>query len=211
MNNLPFSFFPSDLPIGTVVNFAGNALTNTSPPIENTTEIAALGWMICDGRKLKREEYPALFSVIGDLYGSPDKDSFNIPDYRGLFFRGNWTGDDTGKIDGLKKSALENRVKNQNSSQSGLASLQTDAIQTHEHIYDIVPAAATSTEPGTEGAGPTPPKDNTALTENGPTSDLNSPPGNVKVSQTETRPYNIFINYIIKVNYLSFTQAITTL
>ena len=204
MSKSPFSFFPSELPIGTVINFAGNALSNTSPPEQNTTDIEALGWMICDGRELKREDYPALFSVIGDLYGSSDDDSFNIPDYRGLFFRGNWTGSDSGQIDGLKKSSLEDRQKNQNSSEDGLGSLQTDAVQTHEHVYDSIPPASTATDPSSDGAGPS---SETALTSDGPTSDKDSPPGDVKVSQYETRPYNVFINYIIKFNYLSFGSA----
>ncbi len=40
------------------------------------------GWIVCDGRALLREKYPALFATIGDKYGAPDEERFNIPDLR---------------------------------------------------------------------------------------------------------------------------------
>jgi microcystin-dependent protein len=41
------------------------------------------GWLICDGRSLKREEYYELFRVIGTTYGSVSTLTFNLPDCRG--------------------------------------------------------------------------------------------------------------------------------
>jgi microcystin-dependent protein len=41
------------------------------------------GWLMCDGRSISRETYPALFDVVGTTFGSPDADHFNLPDFRG--------------------------------------------------------------------------------------------------------------------------------
>lgn len=51
------------IPVGTITPFAGLSV----PP----------GWLLCDGRKLDRVEYPKLYEVIGNAYGG------NVPDYRG--------------------------------------------------------------------------------------------------------------------------------
>lgn len=39
------------------------------------------GWLRCDGRLLSPQEYPKLFSVIGNTYGG-DNDAFRLPDPR---------------------------------------------------------------------------------------------------------------------------------
>ncbi len=45
------------------------------------------GWLVCDGSKLKKEQYPELYAAIGDIYGS-DETSFNLPEARYEFIRG---------------------------------------------------------------------------------------------------------------------------
>jgi microcystin-dependent protein len=40
------------------------------------------GFMLCDGRSLSRAEYHELFAVVGTIYGAPNGDSFNLPDFR---------------------------------------------------------------------------------------------------------------------------------
>jgi microcystin-dependent protein len=42
-----------------------------------------LGWFVCNGRTLQRTEYPALFEVIGDSFGSTNSSNFILPDFRG--------------------------------------------------------------------------------------------------------------------------------
>ena len=56
------------------------------------------GWLICDGRPLKRLEYQALFKAIETRHGNGSVDprtgksitgfEFNLPDFRGRFLRG---------------------------------------------------------------------------------------------------------------------------
>lgn len=63
------------MPTGSVVAFAGRP--DRVPP----------GWLLCDGRSVTRDAYPALFAAIGTAHGG-DGTNFNLPDYRGRFLRG---------------------------------------------------------------------------------------------------------------------------
>jgi microcystin-dependent protein len=47
-----------------------------------------LGWLVCDGRLLDREEHAALFEVIGTSFGSTNSSNFRTPDFRGRVFGG---------------------------------------------------------------------------------------------------------------------------
>ena len=44
-------------PIGTIICFAG--------------QLVPQGWVLCDGSEISKSEYPNLFSVIGNTYGTP--------------------------------------------------------------------------------------------------------------------------------------------
>ena len=41
------------------------------------------GWLLCDGRALRRTAFPDLFNVIGTAFGAVDGHTFNLPDFRG--------------------------------------------------------------------------------------------------------------------------------
>lgn len=42
------------------------------------------GWLLCDGREVFRDAYPALFTIIGTSFGSPSSGlKFKLPDARG--------------------------------------------------------------------------------------------------------------------------------
>lgn len=63
------------LPSGVTVPFAGTAVPS--------------GWLYCDGSAISRTVYAALFAAIGTLHGNGDGSStFNIPDLKGRFIRG---------------------------------------------------------------------------------------------------------------------------
>jgi microcystin-dependent protein len=187
-----------DPPVGSLMAFAGKLgppMPNTaSPPVDAekgdhvTDAIEAWGWMHCDGRALRVELYNELFAVLGYLYGGSE-DTFHIPDYRGYFLRG---ADAGASVD----PDLDKRTDpaGTTATNSGVGSKQSFAVQTHEHIYLN---ASTTAAPANSGSAAGAPLGQKQLTQGGPTSDL-SPPGNVKVSQGETRPSNIYVNYIIK-------------
>lgn len=56
--------------IGEIIPFAGSA-----SPDDN--------WLLCNGASLAIADYPSLYDVIGDIYGSEDSSHFNLPDLRG--------------------------------------------------------------------------------------------------------------------------------
>lgn len=60
------------IPVGTVMPFAGVDL----PPAQTNA------WMICDGRELKRAQYPELFAAVQYTYGG-EGEVFRLPDLRG--------------------------------------------------------------------------------------------------------------------------------
>jgi hypothetical protein len=77
---------------------------------------------------------------------------------------------------------------------SGVGSVQSFALQDHEHTYLYAQTAAPPAPQGNAAGAPT---GQTQLTQGGPTSGA-SPPVKVLVSPNETRPSNIYVNYIIK-------------
>lgn len=46
------------------------------------------GWLVCDGASLLRTDYPRLFAVLSDDYGSADGTHFSLPDLRSLSPKG---------------------------------------------------------------------------------------------------------------------------
>lgn len=59
-----------------------------------------LGWLVCNGRSLLRNEYPALFQVIGTSFGNTNTSDFYLPDFRGK------VGGAVGQGSGLTNRAL---------------------------------------------------------------------------------------------------------
>ncbi len=186
-------------PVGALMAFAGKLgppIPNTaSPPTSSetgdyvTNELESWGWMLCDGRSLSVYLYPELFAVLGYLYGGSG-DSFQIPDYRGYFWRGTDAGAGVDKDAGTRTDPAGGSATN-----SGVGSIQPFAVQAHEHIYL---SAETTAAPANSGSAAGAPLGTKQLTNGGPTNNLQTPPGDVQVSAYETRPSNIYVNYIIK-------------
>lgn len=57
--------------MGTIILFAGN--------------FAPQGWMTCEGQSLSVNQYQALFSILGTVYGGDGTTNFKLPDLRGAF------------------------------------------------------------------------------------------------------------------------------
>lgn len=82
------------VPVGAVMAFSG--------PVANKG--LGTNWLLCDGSALSKDKYPALYAAIGTTYGNgtdatgAKTGDFNLPDYRGLFLRGDdrGTGRDKG-------------------------------------------------------------------------------------------------------------------
>lgn len=69
----------SVVPAGMVQHYAGST--------------APTGWLVCDGSAVSRTTYATLFTAVGFTYGAGDgTTTFNLPDLRGEFIRGNDEG-----------------------------------------------------------------------------------------------------------------------
>lgn len=157
------------LPAGSILPFAGS----TEPP----------GFMACDGRALRSEDFPHLFAAIGQSWGSGGgANDFNLPDLRGVFLRG---------IDGGRGLDPESGARssiNGGNSGNNVGSYQPDSFQDHVHSTDLNPR----NDWPTSGSGAT----RVVSTEAGG-GRLTQGAANGRVS-SETRPKNAYVNYIIK-------------
>ena len=172
-------------PPGSVMAYMG---TNAPP-----------GWLMCDGSVVPKILYPALFAVIGTASGNGNGSTttFNLPDLRGVFLRG---------VNGARSDGLgdpgDGRTTEFTGGNSGNAvgSYQADAFAAHKHDngsftsgdppylgqyeefgvahYDSVLNYPYPVASWLAGVG-----------ETGWTS---------MVGGSETRPKNVYVNYIIK-------------
>jgi microcystin-dependent protein len=181
-----------DIPVGAVIAFAGPLATPIpSPPYAQSAPgasppqpawpVEAWGWTLCDGRALPKAGYGELWAMLGSLYGS-NEDTFNLPNYGGYFLRGI---DPTGKID-LDQAS---RTAAPGGSNVGVGSIQQSAFEAHDHQYV-----------GAEPAGAAQPGEGSSITgsQTDYTTGGGAHPSTVKPSANETRPINIYVNFIIK-------------
>ncbi|WP_319561728.1 phage tail protein [Marispirochaeta sp.] len=184
------------MPVGSILPFAGDA------------DKVPAGWLLCDGRAMPAEDYVDLFQVIGTNYGNgstdtrPESDAvageFNIPDLRGMFLRGVDDPDGTG---GLEAAGVDPDFESRDASVTGgnsggqIGSIQSDAFQGHWHdvniriYYDRGHSDYQNILAGNDGTSTCDAKEIIEDTVNGY--------GVPRVSK-ETRPRNIYVNYIIK-------------
>lgn len=201
-NHVPTSDF---LPVGTVIAFAGNldtsygpatGPTSTPPPKKQSAamvNVAAWGWLPCNGDPLEPGQYPELFATLGYQYGKQG-DKFLLPNYQGYFLRG--VSGNSGNDPDVGERTVPPTGEGTNEQ---VGSVQSCALQTHQHSYDApsapgAPALANDKPAVTLGNKLTGP----------PTDSLTSTNGDVLVSPNETRPKNIYVHYLIKYATLRF-------
>jgi microcystin-dependent protein len=151
-------------PVGTVNAYMGNS--------------APTGWFICDGTAKDKEEYAALYTIIGDKYGSTAT-TFNLPDLQGRFLRGH---DVTSGRDEDRNSRSINGVTTGNI----LGSYQDDQIKNHQHRFTRPPWYGVERKGSTSIWGP------------GKATYSTIDGGTKYTGGSETRPENMTVNYIIK-------------
>lgn len=160
------------VPVGSVLPFAGT----TAPSY----------YLICDGSAVSRTTYAALFTVIGEAYGEGDNSTtFNLPDLRGRFVRGRDGGAGRDPNAGTRTASGTNGNTGDN-----VGSIQDDAFESHNHSGSYYGTNGNSTGNGPYLAPVSATDAGTAL---GPaTSNV------VAQGGSETRPINIYLNYIIR-------------
>lgn len=176
-----------DAPVGAVIAFAGQLEAPAAGPgsrIPATSPIEAWGWMPCDGRSLATKDYPELYAALGHLYDGGTGDTFDLPNYAGYFLRG---------IDPGKKIDRDPRSPpSPDADGRGVGSTQQSALLTHSHEVPNYSASAASAQ-GPDAAAP--PKQQVP---SGAPVSLSGGTLDPPVSATETRPVNIYVNFIIK-------------
>ena len=100
-------------PPGTILPFAGDKVPE--------------GYLLCDGRSLSKEDYPALHANIGTAWGG-NATNFNLPDLRGMFLRGvdGGSGNDPDAADRLASNAGGNTGNK-------VGTTQDEQIKSHKH------------------------------------------------------------------------------
>ena len=151
------------------------------------------GWLLCDGSAVSRTTYPALFAAIGIASGQGDgSTTFNVPDMRGEFLRGVDRG--AGRDPDTSVRAANNPGGNTGDT---VGSMQGDAFAQHYHGTAINSpnndASLSAWNTGTQLAA------NAAYTMWGSSSG-SAPSQNTQEigGSIETRPKNVYVNYIIK-------------
>jgi microcystin-dependent protein len=173
------------LPFGTVTAFSAGIDPTTLMAgalnfgaIRNNT-----GWLLCNGQPVFQSEFPGLFAAIGYTYGGSNG-SFNVPDYRGYFLRGLAQDNSVDKGFDLRNPPAQGQ-------KDGIGSTQPCMVQMHEHNYTDYPGTPATI--GNDGPDASKVNAQSTYTKGLYTDDS----GGTTLSGEETRPVNIYVNYII--------------
>jgi microcystin-dependent protein len=165
------------VPCGTIVPFAKDVISSGLPT----------GWLLCDGSAISRTSYATLYAVVGNWWGDGSTGTgsgtgkFNLPDFRGFFMRGMLhTASSTRAPDSASRTSLYTTGL---TAGGNIGTYEAHALESHTHTYKRMDTHNFG-QSGT--ANPEFESDTQTSTPNG---------ANVS---TETRPNNIYVEYIIR-------------
>ncbi len=172
----------SSMPAGVIIPFGGTTAPN--------------GYLFADGSAVSRTVYADLFAAIGTAFGAGDgATTFNLPDLRGRFMRG--VSDSSG-VDA--DSASRTASASGGNTGNNVGSLQSDATKKnglalsdpgHAHTYGDYYAGSGAGGVWPAGGGTSGGTHNRGTSSNSTNITL----GN---GDSETRPKNLYVNYIVK-------------
>ncbi len=180
-----------------VANYAHRAGSSTFPagmimPFAGSVNKIPEGWLLCDGSEVNRTEMAALYDVVGIAYGVGNQTTtFNLPDFRGMFLR----GANLNRADEFKDPDVAGRIENGFGEKDDVGSFQENVFESHRH----------NSPNGLSYINPNGNNNYTGFTNRTVvTSDAVTGGNPPQIAWTdfnggsETRPNNIYINYIIK-------------
>lgn len=162
----------AEVPIGTITAYGGVVTGNDKQKLEQQ------GWLVCDGEEYLIKDYEDLYCKVGTYFGTGSRpENFKVPDLRGRFVRGvdSGTGRDPDAADRTVSATGGNTGDN-------VGSLQGDEFKEHSHN---IPFANIAQSQGSDGG------------RRGVYAD-DYPVSTSAVGGKETRPKNIYVNWIIK-------------
>ncbi len=166
-------------PIGMIIKMAGSTIPT--------------GWLLCDGSSLLRASYPALFNEISTAFGAADGAHFNLPDGRGMFFRGV-----SGASGNDPNAAARIAYTTGGTSGNNLGSYQTSTFSSHTHTQD----PHNHTVRSSPGSGAANERTTIVDTVDGNWQDFGivtpTTATNQSTGGSETRPINLYVNFLIK-------------
>jgi len=187
------------IPVGAVLPYAGplaNTDVDAGAQAQIRANLASTGWLYCDGAKLDRRQYGHLFGVLGFAYGKDGDNYFHLPDLRGRFIRGVNGTLDADDNQAARDPCDDKRIASQAGGNAAnmVGSLQLDSLQGHEHDYQGVSNTVVPPAP-VLGPGDAP---TYSIGKEVTKSDVtDGTDGDPRVS-SETRPVNLYMNYIIR-------------
>ena len=177
------------VPCGTILPFAKDVSSTGLPT----------GYLLCDGSAISQTTYATLYAVVGVAFGDGTTGTgggtgkFNLPDFRGRFLRGMAHGSTNDPDSGTRTADYTGGATGDN-----VGSYQADAFQDHRHNLTLngyeqaygQGAGGWSAEPHVHYSGMNKPSDDGGYTA--------STVGGAAVVSAETRPKNIYVDYIIR-------------
>lgn len=180
------------VPVGTVLAFTGERVPE--------------GWLLADGRSLRRSDWPALYRAIGTSHGEGvstlgvKEADFNLPDYRGRFLRGVDLAEDGRRLNAdvaadaraPARAGTGNAGNRVGSYQPDGTALPRDPLEPFRTVVRVAAAAG----------APTPGRGTGALRAGTPLAPGGDDPRTQKYLLTggdaETRPKNVAVRWIIR-------------
>jgi microcystin-dependent protein len=193
------------VPIGTIMAYGGD-----TTKADVVSQLAAQGWLPCDGRAVSKTTYADLFKVIGTSFGAEGRldlwgasatsgpmimnrvfavtnpDGFRVPDLRGRFLRGT---DQRQQRD--PDAALRQDLAGGGNDGDRVGSVQEDQFRSHKHTFDAWHGG------GIDGTSQADPPAMAGWIRGSPDAKAVQATGGA-----ETRPKNIYVNWIIRASHL---------
>jgi len=167
------------VPVGTIMAYGGDTAN-----MDAANRLREQGWLPCNGISVSREEYQELYNALGSAFGSISDTTFQVPDMRGLFLR----GVDQGSTRDPEAGSRQAPAPNGNAGDK-VGSVQEDQLKTHKHTVNAAHAGLTG------GRSTGDPIAVAGWAKNFAGKEVDAAGG------AETRPKNIYVNWIIKAKH----------
>lgn len=172
------------VPIGTIMAYGGDIEIS-----ENKKRLEEHGWLPCDGAKKLVRDYKNLHDVIGNAFGG-DGNYFYLPDMQGRFLRGVDQDANRDPDKGMRMSSEKG-----GNAGNKVGSVQEDQIKKHQHKLSKTIYVHSRSFKGSDDP-------DKPLKDRGPFY-MDSTQG---TGGEETRPKNIYVNFIIKAKDITLNQ-----